>query len=97
MIRRLRVQTQSGTVSAMSSAEISLKNRRFNLIYYFLSSFQYYLLHRRNDLQKLIIFKKKKKEEENFISITCYISSAYILKHMIQLVIEGKKQITKYD
>ena len=28
--------------------------------------------------------------EETFILITCYISSAYILKYMIQLVIEGK-------
>ena len=33
-------------------------------------------------------------EEENFISISCYISSAYILKYMIQLVIEGNNQKT---
>ena len=31
---------------------------------------------------------------KNFISITCNISSAYILQYMIQLVIEGKNQKT---
>ena len=39
----------------------------------------------------IYIYEKKKK---NIISMTCYISSAYILKYMIQLVIEGKNQKT---
>ena len=34
------------------------------------------------------------KKKKNFISITCYISSAYILKYMIQSVIDGKNQKT---
>ena len=35
-------------------------------------------------------------KKENFISITCYISSACILKYIIQLVIEGKIKIYLY-
>ena len=42
----------------------------------------------------LRIQMKKKKKKKNFISITCYISSAYILKYMLQSVIERKDQKT---
>ena len=34
------------------------------------------------------------RRRKNFISITCYILSAHILKYMTQLVIEGKNQKT---
>ena len=41
---------------------------------------------------------EEEEEKKNFISITCYISSAFISKYMIQLVIEGKirRQICLY-
>ena len=48
--------------------------------------------------QLMFSCNKKKFKKKNFISITCCISSAYILKYMIQLVIEGKirRQICLY-
>ena len=41
-------------------------------------------------------FILKKKKKKTFVSITCHISLAYRLKYMIQLVIDGKNQKTKY-
>ena len=35
-----------------------------------------------------------KKKKTNFISITSFISSAYILEYIMQLVIEGRNQKT---
>ena len=53
----------------------------------------------RNDVSMESI-KLFEEEEANFISLTCYISSAYILKYIMQLVIEGKikrQNMSVYD